>query len=474
MLREMPQSFDAEQALLGAVLTNNAAYQRCAEMLVPEHFSDPLHGKLWDWIGRLVEKGQVVNAFVLKAYAEQDRDLAKVGGPAYLAKLLASSVHALDAPQFAAIVRDTAIRRRLITIADDAVAAAYAPRPDDSAAEQIERLERGLYDLAEGTASQGDGFSPFRRGLVESIRQAEAAHRRDGQLAGIATGIESLDRILGGLHKSDLLILAARPGMGKSALATNIGVHAAMRHRTEAGPDGKPRTVDGARVGLFSLEMSAEQIATRILAERAGVAADRVRKGELRAIEFDRVLEASHAIEDMAMLIDDTAGLTISALRTRARRMKRQGGLDLLIVDYLQLVDATDRRRDGRVQEVSEITRGLKTLAKELDVPVLALSQLNRSVEQRQEKRPQLADLRDSGSIEQDADVVMFLYREEYYLERELDDGDARLQAAKGKAELSIAKHRHGPTGTVHLRFDGPTTRFSDDPEANQRRRSAA
>jgi len=470
-MRETPQSFEAEQALLGAILANNAAYHHVSEILLSSHFSDPLHGKFYDSIGRLIERGQVVNLFTLKAYFEQDPDLKAAGGPAYLARVMASSVHAQDAPTFGRMIRDTALRRRMIALADDALAAAYAPKPEDTAGEQIERFEKGLYELAEG-ASDG-GFAPFRSGLGKAVTMAEAAHKRDGKLTGIATGIASLDDILGGLHKSDLVILAGRPSMGKTALATNIAVHAAAAHRTEEGPDGKRRTIDGASVGFFSLEMSCEQLATRILSDKAGVSSSRVRKGHLSSAEFDRVIDASAAIENLPIHIDDTPALTITGLRTRARRLKRQHGLDLIVVDYLQLVDATNRK-DGRVQEVSEITRGLKTLAKELDVPVIALSQLSRAVEQRQDKRPQLSDLRDSGSIEQDADVVMFVYREEYYLERAPDADQNRLAAVAGKAEIGIAKQRHGPTGTAHLLFDGGLTRFTDDPRANRNERAAA
>ncbi len=462
-MRETPQSFEAEQALIGAILGNNAAYHNCAELLTAQHFSDPLHGKMWDTIGRLIERGQVVNLFTLKAYFEQEPDLKAAGGPSYLARMMAVSVHAIDAPTFARIIRDTAIRRRIIAVADDALASAYAPRADDTAAEQIERLERGLFDIAEGAIDAG--FARFTSGLTKALSAAEAAHQRDGRLTGISTGLQALDDILGGLHRSDLIVLAGRPSMGKTALATNIAVHAASRFRSEEGPDGKPRTVDGARVGFFSLEMSAEQLATRIVSDKAGISSERVRRGQLTSSEFDRLIEASAAVENLALQIDDTPALTIAALRTRARRLKRQNGLDLIVVDYLQLVDATSRK-DGRVQEVSEITRGLKTLAKELDVPVIALSQLSRAVEQRQDKRPQLSDLRDSGSIEQDADVVMFVYREQYYLERNPDADPAAVHAAAGKAEVAIAKQRHGPTGVAHLRFDGALTRFSDAPQA--------
>jgi replicative DNA helicase len=276
--------------------------------------------------------------------------------------------------------------------------------------------------------------------------------------------LRALDGLLGGLHKSDLVILAARPSMGKSALASNIAFAAARAHRREAGPDGQMHTVDGASVGFFSLEMSAQQITTRILAEQAGVPSERIRRGKLTSTEMDRLIDVTAGLQNLPLHVDDTPALSISALRSRARRMKRQRGLDLVVVDYLQMVDASNRK-DGRVQEVSEVSRGLKALAKELEVPVLALSQLSRNVENRSDKRPQLSDLRDSGTIEQDADVVMFIYREEYYLERGTDADRARIGDVAGKAEVLIAKQRHGPTGVAHLRFDAPTTCFADDPD---------
>jgi replicative DNA helicase len=465
--RELPHNFEVEQALLGAILMSNSAYHRVSEFLRPEHFADPLLGRLYGALAVLIERGQTVNALVLKTYAEQDEGLKAVGGAKYLAQLASASVNAFDAAGLGGVVRDLAVRRQLITVATSALAAAYAPEPEDTAAGQIERLERDLYQLAE-TRTERDFWS-FTDLLANTIQSAVAAHSRTGKLTGISTGLAALDELLGGLHKSDLVILAGRPSMGKTALVTNIAFAAARAHRQEPGPDGKPCTVDGASVGFFSLEMSAQQLTTRILAEQAGVPSDHIRRGKLSGSEMERLLSVAPDLERLPLHVDDTPARTISGLRARARRLKRQRGLDLIVVDYLQLLEASNRK-DGRVQEVSEITRGLKTLAKELDVPVLALSQLSRKVEDRTDKRPQLSDLRDSGSIEQDADVVMFVYREEYYLERGSDADRARLGSVKGLAEVHIAKQRHGPTGTAYLRFDGPTTRFSDDPNEAERR----
>ncbi len=417
--REAPHNFEAEQALLGAILINNAAYQRVAEFLRPEHFADPLHGKLFDSLSRLIERGQLVSAVTLKTYVEQDEDMkAAGGGAAYLARLAAASVHVIDALAFGQTVHDLYLRRQLINLGEGVVNGAFGSDVEDTALSQIETAEKKLYDLASSGQTEG-GFKPFRASLTEAINAAQAAHHRVGKLSGVATGLTRLDQALGGLHKSDLIILAGRPSMGKSSLATNIGFNAAKAWREEHDENGKQKTVDGAIVGFFSLEMSAEQLATRILSEQAGIPSEKMRRGELLPHEFDKIISVNYELEHLNFYIDDTPALSIAALRTRARRLKRTHGLDLIIIDYLQLLAPSGKsRQENRVQEVSEITRGLKTLAKELDVPVLALSQLSRAVEQREDKRPQLADLRESGSIEQDADVVMFIYREEYYLSR--------------------------------------------------------
>ena len=479
-LREPPHNFEAEQALLGAILINNAAYQRVAEFLRPEHFADPLHGKLYDSLSRLIERGQVVSAITLKTYVEQDEDMKAAGGAQYIARLVAASVHVIDAAAFGQAVHDLYLRRQLIDIGETVVNGAFGTGDvDETALNQIEVAEKKLYDLASTGQTEG-GFKAFRVALTEATVAAEAAYHRVGQLTGVASGLFQLDQLLGGLHKSDLIILAGRPSMGKTALATNIAFNAARAYREEI-VEGRPKAVDGAVVGFFSLEMSSEQLATRMLAEQAEVPSEKIRKGELISSDFDRVLSVSHELEHLNFFIDDTPALSIAALRTRARRLKRTHGLGLLVVDYLQLLSPTGKnRQDNRVQEVSEIPRGLKTLAKELDVPVLALSQLSRAVEQREDKRPQLADLRESGSIEQDADVVMFVYREEYYLTRSeparrAEESDQRFnerheawrqrcELTYGKAEVIVAKQRHGPTGIVRLAFEGQFTKFDNLP----------
>jgi len=475
--RQPPHNFEAEQALLGSILVNNAAYHRVSEYLKGEHFADPAHGRLFDALARLIEGGQVVSAITLKTYVETDETIGAAGGAAYIAKLAAASVHVVDAREYGKLVHDLYLLRQLIALGQDTVNDAFQPTLDNTAIEQIESVEKKLYDLASIGQTDG-GFRAFRIALTESIKAAETAYQRSGQLVGVSTGLDALDRLLGGLHKSDLIILAARPAMGKSALATNIGFNAAKAYREEI-VDGVPKPVDGAVVGFFSLEMSSEQLATRMLSEQAEISSERIRKGEMNSAEFDRVLEASRHLEHLNFFIDDTPALTIAALRTRARRLKRTRGLGLLIVDYLQLINPSGKsRQENRVQEVSEITRGLKTLAKELDVPVIALSQLSRAVEQREDKRPQLADLRESGSIEQDADVVMFIYRDEYYSIREqpqrrdnetqdhfnqrFDDWKQRCEQNYGKAEVIVAKQRHGPTGIVQLAFEGQFTRFGN------------
>ncbi len=479
-LREPPHNFEAEQALLGAILINNAAYQRVAEFLRPEHFADPLHGKLYDSLSKLIERGQIVSAVTLKTYVEQDEDMKAAGGAAYLARLAAASVHVIDATAFGQVVHDLYLRRQLIDIGETVVNGAFGSGDvEETALSQIEVAEKKLYDLASTGQTEG-GFKAFRVALTEATVAAEAAYHRVGQLTGVASGLFQLDQLLGGLHRSDLIILAGRPSMGKTALATNIAFNAARAYKEEI-VEGRPKVVDGAVVGFFSLEMSSEQLATRMLAEQAEVSSEKIRKGEMISSDFDRVLSVSHELEHLNFFIDDTPALSIAALRTRARRLKRTHGLGLLVVDYLQLLSPSGKnRQDNRVQEVSEITRGLKTLAKELDVPVIALSQLSRSVEQREDKRPQLSDLRESGSIEQDADVVMFVYREEYYLTRSeparrAEESDQkfnerhdawrlRCEQTYGKAEVIVAKQRHGPTGIVRLAFEGQFTKFGNLP----------
>ncbi|MGB8274389.1 MAG: replicative DNA helicase [Alphaproteobacteria bacterium] len=468
--RTPPHNYEAEQALLGAILANNHAYERVAEFLRPEHFADPIHGRIYAMIGKLIERGQVADLVTLKNFFESDGSLVAVGGTQYLAELVGSVVTVINAVDYAHTIHDLHLRRQLITLGEDVVNHAYSHDPDSNGLAQIEAAEKGLYDLASSGQYDG-GFQAFNTSLVSAITMAEAAYKREGRLTGVATGLVDLDKLLGGLHRSDLVVLAGRPSMGKTALATNIAFHAAKSYREGRDDLGRVTTEDGAVVGFFSLEMSAEQLATRILAEEAGIGSEKIRRGELGQEEFRRVVEASTSLSSVPLFIDDTAALSIAAIRTRARRLKRQHHLGLVVVDYLQLATpSAGARHDSRVQEVSEVTRGLKALAKELDVPVLALSQLSRQVEQREDKRPQLADLRESGSIEQDADVVMFIFREEYYKERQQPRmGTAEHQKWQDEmapihnlAEVIVAKQRHGPTGKVTLHFEGRTTKFSN------------
>jgi replicative DNA helicase len=462
--RAPPQNIEAEQALLAAILVNNAAYHRVSDFLLAEHFALGVHGRIYAAVTRLIERGQIANPVTLE-----------IGGAQYLARLATSVVTIINAEDYGRTIHDLYVRRQLIAIGEDTVNCAYKHDLEDDAAQQIEAAETKLFDLA--TTGQHEGsFQPFKMALTKAITLAEAAFKRAGRTTGVSTGFTDLDKLLGGLHPSVLVILAGRPSMGKTALATNIGFHAADSYRGAKAPDGRTIAEDGAVVGFFSLEMSAEQLATRILSEESAVGSDRIRRGDVSHGDFERFVQASQRLASVPFFIDDTPALTIGALRTRARRLMRQQGLGLIVVDYLQLLRGGDT--ENRVQEISEITRGLKALAKDLNVPVLALSQLSRAVEQREDKRPMLSDLRESGSIEQDADVVMFVFREEYYLARkeptkiEHDDDRKfneayekwanRLQEVHGTAEIIIGKQRHGPVGKVTLRFDGETTRFDN------------
>jgi replicative DNA helicase len=477
-IRIPPSNTDAEQALLGAMLINNAAYFRVSEFLQAGHFGNAVHGRIFAAIGKLIDRGQVANPVTLKNLFDQDGALTEIGGAQYLARLANSAVTIINSEDYGRAIYDLYLRRELITLGEDVVNDAFRQDLDDPANDQIERAERKLFDLATSGQTEG-GFRGFSGALTDAISSAEAAFKRSGKTVGVATGFIDLDKKLGGLHPSDLVVLAGRTAMGKTAFATNIALNAAKAYKPARTPDGRVITEDGAVVGFFSLEMSAEQLATRILAEESGVSSDRIRRGEVSRDDFDRFVRASQQLAALRLFIDDTPALTVSALRTRSRRLMRQQGLGLIIVDYLQLLRPSSQVRviENRVQEVADITRGLKALAKELDVPVLALSQLSRAVEQREDKRPMLADLRESGSIEQDADVVMFLFREEYYKSREPirgpdeteDKFDRRYEAWKeelekvhGIGEIIIAKQRHGPIGTIKLRFDAQTTRFDN------------
>ncbi|HRW59230.1 MAG TPA: replicative DNA helicase [Defluviicoccus sp.] len=475
-LRRPPHNVEAEAALLGAILVNNRAYERIADYLRPEHFALAEHRLIFEACQRLIDRSQVADPVTLKAYFEQGERLSDVGGAAYLFRLAEAAVSVIDAAHYGRLVHDLALRRELITLGEDVVNRAYQAEIEETAFLQIEGAEQRLYDLATAGTLES-GFETFETAMTRALRQAEAAHKRQGLLSGVPSGFRDLDEKLGGLHPSDLLILAGRPSMGKTALATNIAFHAARACRLVKRPDGGTIAEDGAVVGFFSLEMSREQLATRILAEQTGVSSEKIRRGQVTSDKFPDLVHAAQELQRLPFFIDDTPALSISAMRTRARRMKRRHHLGMIVVDYLQLIaPSAANRYENRVQELSEITRGLKALAKELNVPILALSQLSRAVEQREDKRPQLADLRESGTIEQDADVVMFIFREEYYVQRQQPNAHAadrdgiekyeawqrRLETVANKAEVLIAKQRHGPTGNVPLIFDAAVTAFRD------------
>src|SRR5215218_4678389 len=430
--RAAPHNIEAEQALLGAILVNNEAFYRVSDFLEPGHFFEPLHQTIFDLGGSLIRAGKVATPVTLKTFLPADLDIGGLNASQYLARLAAEATTVINAADYGHTIYDLAIRRSLIVIGEDMVNVAFDAPVDFAPQEQIEDAERRLYELAE-TGKYDTGFQRFASALTTAVDMAARAYQRDGKLSGLATGLTDLDRMMGGLQPSDLVILAGRPGMGKTALATNVAYNIAKHWHGEVRADGRTYTVDGGIIGFFSLEMSAEQLATRI--------------------------------------IDETGGLSIAQLAARARRLKRQRGLDLVVIDYIQLLSGSTRRAlEGRVHEITEITTSLKALAKELNVPILALSQLSRQVENRDDKRPQLSDLRESGSIEQDADVVLFVFREEYYLKnREPRAGSeehfkwqSEMEAVHGKAEVIIGKQRHGPTGTVALQFKADVTRFAN------------
>jgi replicative DNA helicase len=469
-IAQTPHNIEAEQALLGALLFDNAAYERLNDQLQARHFYEPFHARLYAAIEEYVRKGQLAEPIVIMERFRRDPAFDELGGVRYLADLVDRAPPAANAADYARVIHDLALRRDLIRIGGDIAATASHGDPTRTARDQIEAAEQQLFTLAE-TGSASTGFMPFADALRGAVEMAAEAFGRDGGLAGVSTGLIDLDQKLGGLHPSDLLILAARPSMGKTALATNIAFSVAKNYAWEPQPDGTRKTVNGGVVAFFSLEMSAEQLAMRLLADASGVSSDRIRKGEIDASEFGRVRDAAIDISSAPLYIDATGGLTIAKLNPRARRLKRQGGLDLIVVDYLQLVTLGEgSRNDNRVQEVSMITQGLKALAKELSVPVIALSQLSRQVESREDKRPQLSDLRESGSIEQDADVVMFIYRESYYKSRaEPREGTPEhltwqedMDRIHNLAEVIIGKQRHGPIGTVKLHFNEDLTKFGN------------
>jgi replicative DNA helicase len=468
--RELPQNLEAEAALLGAMMIDNRLVEDVQQRLKADHFHSALHGRIYDAILRLADRNMVANPVTLKPMFDADADMRELGGPAYLADLSQRTEALIGARDFAGQVYDLALLRELVRVGRDMVESAMDMAEEVDPRAEIEKAEIALYRVAE-TGEVAGSTKTFGQATQLAVEMAERALNSGGHLSGVTTGLEGLNAKLGGLHRSDLLILAGRPAMGKTALATNIAFSAAQRLLRDRAEGIEATQSSGAAVAFFSLEMSADQLATRILAEQSGISSESLRMGRISSADFRNLARAAADLQELPLFIDDTPGLTIAALRTRARRLRRQRGIGLIVVDYLQLLQGSGRNaNDNRVNEISEITRGLKTLAKELNIPVLALSQLSRAVEQREDKRPQLADLRESGTIEQDADIVMFVYREEYYhAARKPEDGTEKFQAwlekanrIEGGAEVLVAKQRHGATGSVPMMFHKATTKFSD------------
>ena len=467
--RLAPHNVEAEQALLGAVLVNNEAFYRVSDFLEPIHFYEPIHREIYEVIGKFVRAGKSADPITIKTHLPEAL-LADMTMAQYLARLAAEATTVLNAADYGQAIYDLAIRRSLILVGEEMVQVAYESDVEQTPNKQIEKVEGELFQLAEKGRYDG-GFQNFSSALSASIQMAGEAYQRDGGLSGIATLLDDLDRQMGGLQRSDLIILAGRPAMGKTSLVTNIAFNVAKSWQSEVQADGNIKTTNGGVVGFFSLEMSSEQLATRILAEQAEVSSSDIRRGRIHDSQFSKLVDVSNMMSKLPLYIDDTGGISVAQLAARARRLKRQKGLDCLIVDYLQLLSGSSKASSqNRVQELTEITTTLKALAKELEVPIIALSQLSRQVESRDDKHPQLADLRESGSIEQDADVVLFVYREEYYLKnKEPKEGtpehiawQGEMEKVHGKAEVIIAKQRHGPTGTVQLSFEAQFTRFGN------------
>ena len=464
-----PHSIDAEQSLLGTLLVNNDVFDSINSIVQAEHFFDPVHNKIFDFISQKVQKNALASPVTLKPFFEGDEALKEIGGTSYLVKLASAAISSFAAKEFAKLIRDMSLRRSLLNVANDISDRAMTMAIDQTPEDQIVEAEQALYNLS-NFGKEDSGFKSFVNATIDAIDIANKAYQQEGSLSGLSTGLIDVDKKLGGLNPSDLIIIAGRPSMGKTALATNIAFNIAKKNiKSKVGYSVSNKNLESI-VGFFSLEMSSSQLAARILSEASKVPSDQIRRGEMTESEFRRFVEAAQELENCTLYIDDTAALPISTLTARARRLKRTYGLDVLIVDYLQLVRPSSSK-DNRVNEISEITQGLKAIAKELDIPVIALSQLSRQVESRDDKRPQLSDLRESGSIEQDADVVMFVYRAEYYKERE-KPGEHEIESMlkwqeemsqlHGKAELIIGKQRHGPIGTVDLSFESQYTRFGN------------
>jgi replicative DNA helicase len=474
--RVQPHNIEAEQALLGAILVNNEAYHRVGEFLRPEHFFEPVHARIYECCAARIGRGQLADPVTLKVLFDEDEALRELDGARYLGRLARAAETIINAVDYGQIIHDLALKRGLIQVGEEVVNKAFDRTAEESGREQIEAAERALFGLAQEGETKGE-FRPFPQVLTTAIKHIESAWHKVGKVSGVPTNLNALDEKLGGLQPSDLLILAGRPSMGKTALAVTIAANAAAVANAYAEQEGAKHR--NHVIGVFSLEMSAEQLAMRLLSGKAGIESDRLRRGDISEDQWPALVQASQDLGSMPLFIDDTPALSIAALRTRARRLKRTQGLHLLVVDYLQLLRGTSTQSQGnRVQEITEITQGLKAMAKELNVPVLALSQLSRAVETREDKRPMLSDLRESGSIEQDADIVMFVFREEYYLSRAIPtqrEGEGkekfdlryqewaqRLGTLHNKAEVIIAKQRHGPIGTVQLQFDANFGRFNN------------
>ncbi|TPI27482.1 replicative DNA helicase [Mesorhizobium sp. B2-1-8] len=470
LYRESPNNIEAEQALLGAILVNNDAFYRVSDFLKSGHFYEPLHRKIFDVAAELIRMGKAATPITLKTFLPADEKVGDMTVAQYVVRLAVEAVTVVNATDYGRAIYDLATRRALITVGEDMVNIAYDAPVDMSPSEQIEDAERRLFELAE-TGRYDGGFESFTDAVKTAVDMANAAYMRDGGLSGLATGMRDLDRRMGGLQPSDLIVLAGRPGMGKTSLATNIAFNVAEAYVPAQQADGSFKAANGGVVGFFSLEMSSEQLATRIISEQTEISSSKIRRGEISEMDFEKLVACSQTMQKIPLFIDQTGGISIAQLSARARRLKRQRGLDLIVIDYIQLMQGSSAKSSqNRVQEITEITTGLKALAKELTVPIIALSQLSRQVESRDDKRPQLSDLRESGSIEQDADVVIFVYREEYYLKNrepklgteEYVKWENEMNEMRGKAEVIVAKQRHGPTGTVTLAFHGEFTRFSD------------
>ena len=457
-IEELPNNIEAEQSIIGSILISNEIFDEINTFVSSKDFYDPMHQRIFSAIEKLIYSGMLANPITLKNHFENDED--KINIPEYLVKITKFSTSNRQAIEYSKIVYDLYVKRQLIKLSEEIIDTAKLNDIDKNSQTIIENSEKSLFDLAE-KGSFSNTIVKFDEALKLTIDMASTAYKNDEGIVGVPTGLRDLDEKLGGLHKSDLLIIAGRPSMGKTALATNIAFNAAKKFQQ----DGKKTSV-----AFFSLEMSSEQLSTRILAEQSRIKSNDIRRGRISEDQFDKFIESSKDNSELPLYIDETPAISIAALSNRARRMKRIYGLDLIVVDYIQLMTAVNSRRDGRVQEISEITQGLKALAKELSVPVLALSQLSRAVEQRDNNKPVLADLRESGSIEQDADVVMFVYREAYYLERkeprpatvEYAEWQAKMSEVSNMAEIIVGKQRHGPTGNVFLEFEPMFTKFKD------------